>query len=142
MLFFGDEAPIKVYNNLTLVDFLKKIEEITTIPASNIVLRVSEETLTRRVDRMTKNLDNPNILNTLKDLKIMDNAGILVETKSEDEVDDDSTVQVIGNATKKKDDFDIKHIDDTENIRSVLVNTALDLDTIERFQINIDWTLE
>ena len=72
----------------------------------------------------------------------MDNAGILVETKSEDEVDDDSTVQVIGNATKKKDDFDIKHIDDTENIRSVLVNTALDLDTIERFQINIDWTLE
>jgi hypothetical protein len=98
--------------------------------------------LTRRIDKMTKNLDNPNILNTLKDLKVMDNAGILVETKSEDEADDDQTVQIIGGATKKKDDLDIMHIDDTENIRTVLVNTALDLDNIERYQINIDWTLE
>ena len=142
MLFFGDEALIRVYNNLTLVDFLKKIEDITTIPANQIVLRVSEETLTRRINKQTKNLDNPNILNTLKDLKIMDNAGILVETKGENEVDDEQQVQTQGTATKKKDEFDIMHIDDTENIRTVLVNTAIDLDNIERFQINIDWSLE
>lgn len=51
MLFFGDEALIRVYNNMTLVDFMRKIEEMTTIPSAQQLLRVSEETLTRRIDR-------------------------------------------------------------------------------------------
>jgi hypothetical protein len=34
MLFFGDEAAIKIYNNTTLLDFLKKIEDMTTIPSN------------------------------------------------------------------------------------------------------------
>ena len=59
-------------------------------------MRLSEETQTRRIDKQVRNLDNPNILNTLKDLKVMDNAGILVEAKPESEADDEPDVHVLG----------------------------------------------
>lgn len=42
MLFFGDEALIRLYNNTTLEDFLKRIEEMTTIPVNQILLRLVE----------------------------------------------------------------------------------------------------
>ncbi len=41
----------------------------------------------RRIDRKIYNDDNPTVLNTLKDLKIMDNAALLVEIKSDSDLE-------------------------------------------------------
>lgn len=88
--------------------------------------------MTRRIDRQTRNLDNPNILNTLRDLKVNDNAGILVETKNEDEPDEEPASHALSGSKPKKDD-DVKLLDDTENIRTVIVNTTEDLEKYERY---------
>lgn len=37
----------------------------------------------RRIDRLIVNQENPNIKNTLKDVKVGDNSAILVEMKDE-----------------------------------------------------------
>lgn len=72
-----------MYNNVFLEDLIKTIESITTIPANLISLKVVDDTSIRRIDRQTRNIDNPNIKNTLKDVKLVDNSALLVEMKDE-----------------------------------------------------------
>lgn len=76
---------MQVYNNLTIEELLYKIEAMTTIPFKQISLKVVEDTVIRRIDRQIKNVYNPNVKNTLKDVKVVDNTSILVETKEEDD---------------------------------------------------------
>lgn len=45
------------------------------------MVKVVEDTMIRRIDRKVYNSDNPNIKNSLKDLKIIDNSALLVELK-------------------------------------------------------------
>ena len=42
----------------------------------------------------------------------------------------------------KKNDTDYIDVDDTENIRTVIVNTEFDVQEFIRYQINIDWSLK
>jgi hypothetical protein len=83
---FGNENSIKTYNNLTLEDLIHRISALTQIEAKQLTVKVVEDTVIRRVDRKTLNQDNPNIKNTLKDLKIIDNSALLVDLKDPEEL--------------------------------------------------------
>jgi len=80
---------IKTYNNLTLEDLIQRISVLTQIEAKQLMVKVVEDTVIRRVDRKTLNQDNPNVKNTLKDLKIIDNSALLVELKDPEELAQD-----------------------------------------------------
>ncbi|CDW84271.1 ubiquitin carboxyl-terminal hydrolase 40 [Stylonychia lemnae] len=139
--FYGEEFEQKLYNNTTIADFLNIVESTTSIPVAQICLKVVEDTVIRRIDRQLKNADNPNILNTLRDLKIVDNAAILVEMKDESQVsqEEDEIKQSLSHALKDKDEV---NVDDTENIRTVIVNLEYNESDFTRYQINIDWSLQ
>ena len=47
-----------------------------------------------------------------------------------------------GSAPSKADDEEMIDIDSTENISTVIVNMDSDKNTFDRYQINIDWTLQ
>ncbi len=102
----------------------------------------------RRIDRKVFNADNPNIKNTLKDLKIVDNSALLVELKDPTELQqeqihgDDGEVITINKESAPTKDEEMIDIDSTENIRTVIVNMDSDKNTFDRYQINIDWTLQ
>jgi len=114
------------------------------------MIKVVEDTMIRRIDRKVFNSDNPNLKNTLKDLKILDNSALLVELKDPAELQqdlvqgDDGEVITLnkGSAPSKNDDEEMIDIDSTENIRTVIVNMDSDKNTFDRYQINIDWTLQ
>jgi hypothetical protein len=52
---------------------------MTTIPTNQMSLKVVEENLIRRIDKHIYNQDNPDKMNTLKDVKIVENTALLVE---------------------------------------------------------------
>lgn len=83
---FGNENSINTYNNLTLEDLIHRISTLTQIEAKQLMVKVVEDTVIRRIDRKTLNQDNPNIKNTLKDLKIIDNSALLVDLKDPEEL--------------------------------------------------------
>ena len=83
---FGNENSIKTYNNLTLEDLIQRISALTQIEAKQLMVKVVEDTVIRRVDRKTLNPDNPNVKSTLKDLKIIDNSALLVDLKDAEEL--------------------------------------------------------
>lgn len=72
----------------------------------------------------------------------MDNSAILVEARPDDEPEEAPEAHPISGPKAQASDNDIQHIDDSANIRTVIVNTSTSLETFERFQINIDWTLQ
>ena len=89
MRFFGEESVIQVFNNINLVALMEKFQTITGVPANKQSIKVVDENLIRRIDRQIYNKDTPSVLNTLKDLKITDNAAILLEVKNDDEAAQD-----------------------------------------------------
>jgi len=147
---FGNENIVKVYNNLPLDDLIQHISLITQVEGKTLMIKVVEDTMIRRIDRKVFNSDNPNLKNTLKDLKIVDNSALLVELKDPAELQQDlvqgDNGEVItldkGSAPSKNDDEEMIDIDSTENIRTVIVNMDSDKNTFDRYQINIDWTLQ
>jgi hypothetical protein len=52
---------------------------MTNLEKSKICAKVVEENLIRRIDRLIYNKENSSILNTLFDLKIVDNSALLLE---------------------------------------------------------------
>ena len=78
---FGNENVVKVYNNSPLDDLIQRISLMTELEAKQLMIKIVEDTMIRRIDRKVYNQDNPNIKNTLKDLKIIDNSALLVELK-------------------------------------------------------------
>jgi hypothetical protein len=113
------------------------------------MIKIVEDTMIRRIDRKVFNSDNPNLKNTLKDLKILDNSALLVELKDPTELqqdlalgDDGEVITLNKVSAPSKDDEEMVDIDSTENIRTVIVNMDSDKNTFDRYQINIDWTLQ
>jgi hypothetical protein len=85
----------------------------------------------------------------LKDLKILDNSALLIELKDPTELqqdlahgDDGEVITLNKVSAPSKDDEEMVDIDSTENIRTVIVNMDSDKNTFDRYQINIDWTLQ
>jgi hypothetical protein len=113
------------------------------------MIKIVEDTMIRRIDRKVFNSDNPNLKNTLKDLKILDNSALLIELKDPTELqqdlalgDDGEVITLNKVSAPSKDDEEMVDIDSTENIRTVIVNMDSDKNTFDRYQINIDWTLQ
>jgi hypothetical protein len=146
---FGNENVVKVYNNLHLDDLISQISILAQLEAKTLMIKIVEDTMIRRIDRKVFNSDNPNLKNTLKDLKILDNSALLVELKDPTELqqdlaqgDDGEVVTLNKVSAPSKDDEEMVDIDSTENIRTVIVNMDSDKNTFDRYQINIDWTLQ
>lgn len=145
---FGNENVVKVYNNSPLDDLIQRISLMTELEAKQLMIKIVEDTMIRRIDRKVYNQDNPNIKNTLKDLKIIDNSALLVELKDPAELlqesvqGDDGEVITINKESAPSKDEEMIDIDSTENIRTVIVNMDSDKNTFDRYQINIDWTLQ
>ena len=128
---------------MLMEDLIQRISFLTQLEANAISVKVVEETVIRRVDRKLVNQDNPTIKNTLRDLKIIDNSAILVEMKDPAELEADASQdQEIKQLNIKGQDDEKIDIDSTENIRTVIVNMDSDKSTFDRYQINIDWTLQ
>ena len=100
-------------------------------------MKVVEDTVIRRIDRQLFNKDNPNIKNKLKDLKVVDGSALLVEDKDSTEVEADEVIRL----QHIKSSEETVNIDDTENIRTVIVNMESEKTTFDRYQINLDWTV-
>lgn len=83
---YGDEVEIKLYNNELLDDFLSRVESITSIPKASLMLKIAEDTVIRRIDRQVRNVENPQIFNSLRDVKVSDGTVILVEMKDESQM--------------------------------------------------------
>jgi hypothetical protein len=83
---FGNENIVKVYNNLPLEDLIHHISLLTQLEAKTLMIKVVEDTMIRRIDRKLLNADNPNLKNTCKDLKLIDNTALLVELKDPSEL--------------------------------------------------------
>ena len=133
---FGNEDSVQVYNSMPMDAFLALLSVKIGREISTVTVKVVEDTLIRRIDKRVMNIDNPNIKNTLRDLKIVDNSALLIEEKSEEELTESTEVVGLPSTT------DTVNIDSTENIRTVIVNLESDPNTFERYSINIDWTVQ
>lgn len=127
---FGDETVLQEYNNLLLEDLIQKISDITSFPVKQILLKVIEENLIRRIDRQIYNQNDPNKKNTLKDIKLTDNAALMVDMKSEEELAKETDQEYVKTNPHT---LDYVNVDDTENIRTVIVNTEYDKENFERY---------
>ncbi len=64
---------------MTIDGLLTRFEAMTNLEKSKISAKVVEENLIRRIDRLTYNKEKPTVLNTLFDLKIVDNSALLLD---------------------------------------------------------------
>lgn len=115
------------------------IAEKTEQDPKSISIKVVEDTVIRRIDRQVYNKDNPNIKNRLSDLKVVDGSALMIELKDPLEIEEQDDVTKLKNISSSEERYDI---DDTENIRTVIVNLESEKSNFERYQINIDWTLQ
>jgi hypothetical protein len=81
------EFTLKVYNNINLEELIQLIAFRVNLEPQKISIKVVEDTVIRRVDRLKYNKDIPNVKNTLRDLKIVENSALLVEEKDPSEVE-------------------------------------------------------
>lgn len=76
-------------------------------------------------------------------MKIVDLTALMVEDKDATQLEaeeNDDVVLLKENQKAQADDY--VDIDSTENIRTVIVNLESDKNTFDRYQINIDWTVQ
>jgi hypothetical protein len=81
------EFTLKVYNNINLEELIQLIAFRINLEPQKISVKVVEDTVIRRVDRLKFNKENPNVKNTLRDLKIVENSALLIEGKEPSEVE-------------------------------------------------------
>ena len=137
--FAAKEETRCIYSNMTVEDFMTSLESFSALESSQMKLRVVEETLTRRID--TKTLNEELLPNTLKDVKVVHNTQFLLETKDGSEVDEDGNQLPQDKSSTSKKDADVEYLDDSENMRTIIVNTEYDKSSFQRYQVNIDQTL-
>jgi len=78
----------------------------------------------------------------LFDIKMVHMSSLLVEEKDENEVEEEAQTIKQGGAQASGASADIEYLDDTENMRTVIVNTENEKDDFKRFQVNLDWSLQ
>jgi len=71
---------------LSLDEFLDLLALLTHQEKDKLKVKVIEESIVRRVDKLIYNLQDPNKLNNLKDLKIVDNSALLIEIKTDQDM--------------------------------------------------------
>lgn len=86
-----------------------------------------EETRIIRLDTQIYDKEDPTKLNSLKDCKVCHNTALLVERKDTEELEP----QIADASTKYNPD--VVNIDDTEDLRTVIVNTDCDKENYQRF---------
>ena len=77
------------YSNLPLPTLLKKISGVFNLQVKTMCVKLIEETRISRVDTQIYAKDNPNRMNSVKDLKICHNSALLVEEKDPSEIEED-----------------------------------------------------
>ena len=105
---------------------------MTDLEPFKVSLKVYEDTVIRRIDRLIYKQSDPSEKNTLKDLKVIDNSAILVEERDQNEIEENDTQQNNNGGQVTNEDTVIT-IDDTENIRTVIVNKESDKSNFDRY---------
>lgn len=115
---FGTDQEVNVYTNSTVQELIAKFASLSGKTSESLKVKVIDETQTRRIDtqvyeKSTLTLPVQNrILNSLQDVKLTNNAVVMLEEKSAEELAGDGEVK------------DVELIDDTDNIRTVLANVG------------------
>lgn len=140
-----EEKVVNLYSNVKVQDLLKLLAVESGIEESELRVKMVEDTRITRID--TQVFDKETIhmpvehrrLNSLKDVKVAHNSAFLVERKDPDEMVAEEVSETDGGA--KKYVSDVVDLDDTEDFRTVIVNTEDSKDEFNRFQLNLNWTL-
>ena len=74
---------------MPLLTLLKKISGVFNLQVKTMCVKLIEETRISRVDTQIYAKDNPNRMNSVKDLKICHNSALLVEEKDPSEIEED-----------------------------------------------------
>lgn len=106
------------------------------ISEKELKVKMVDETKIIRFDNQIFAKDDPSRLNSLKDCKVGHNAALLVERKQADEIDSENSTDAAPLYSP-----DVINVDDTEDLRTVIVNTDSDKETFFRYQCNLEWTL-
>ena len=131
---FGNELDLKLYSNMTVQEFLTNMAAVGGIEVDKMKAKIIEETKVIRIDTQIYEKETSTlplemrVLNTLADVKVQSNSMILCDEKTDEELEDQD---------QDKDNDDPKKyeelINDSENIRTVIVNLESDLQDFQRY---------
>ena len=131
---FGNELDMKLYSNMTVQEFLTNMAAVGGIEVEKMKAKIIEETKAVRIDSQIYEKETSTlplemrVLNTLADVKVQNNTMILCDEKTDEELNEQNQDQ--GDDDKAQ---DIELLDDSENIRTVIVNLEQDLQDIQRY---------
>lgn len=131
----SNESTHRLYSNETLKSFMETISEQTGVELPSLKLKLIEETLTRRMDTQIYHKEDAALpviqrrLNSLRDTKVVHNSIFLVEVKDPNEIQADIEIEKSNTAAVP----DVELLDDTEDLRTVIVNTQAAKDDYHRF---------
>jgi hypothetical protein len=144
-----EESRVIMYRNMLCSEFLEKVAQLYGYDSlKKIKCTYFVDGLMRRLDRLKYDVEKQRD-HTLNTLSINDNAQVLVEAKTQEELKIEEE-----NASKLQTDFidpEAKtkaqttelgiDVDETDNIRSVILHREEDPEFLERFNIDINWTI-
>lgn len=148
---YQDEEQRRImYRHMLCSEFIQKTAELYDFENwKSIKCTYFVDGLMRRLDRLKYDVEKQRD-HTLKTLGVNDNAQVVVEKKTEEEIKQEEE-----NKNKLPSDFidptqqtsattqDISiDVDKTENIRSVIMHKEEDPEFLERFNVDINWTIE
>ena len=147
--FKDEESRVIMYRNMYCGDFIQKTAEIYGFENwKKIKVTYFVDGLVRRLDRLKYDVEKE-CDHTLKSLSVNDNSQILVEAKSPDEIkleEENKNLQADYVDSTKQTTSSTQEIgidvDETPNIRSVIMHKEEDPEFLERFNIDINWTIE
>lgn len=129
-----NEIDYITYDSLTIESLMEHVSALKGLEGSKIKAIALEEGKRRRIDSKKRGKKDHH-LNTLADLKIVDNTAIVIELRTEDEItrqlaleaaeEQEEAVQGEAQVTSQPKD-DIIDVDSTPNIRTCVVNTDTD----------------
>ena len=147
--FKDEENRVVMYRNMYCGDFIQKTAETYGFDNwKQIKVTYFVDGLIRRLDRLKYDVEKQ-CDHTLKSLSVHDNSQILVEAKTPEEIkieEENSNLQTdyidpTKQTTSSTQEIAID-VDETPNIRSVILHKEEDPEFLERFNIDINWTIE
>lgn len=110
---------------------MERLSAITDMAEEQMAVKLLEDTASKRLDkRIHRTEKGKDILNTLKDVRAVSNCAILIDLKTNDEVEQEDGTQ--------ENPFFGEDINDSKNMRSVLCQPEYDSTDLKRIEFNID----
>ena len=142
------ESRVIMYKNMTCGDFIQKTAEVFGYDSwKKVKCTYFVDGVMRRLDRLKYDVEKQRD-HTLKSLNLKDWAQVVVEEKSEEEIkieEQNKNMQadfIDPNSSSAPTTTETYiNVDETENIRSVLMHKEEDPEFLERFNVDLNWTI-